>query len=321
MTSCSSTIFGCLTMFMIEISRLTCSVIPTLINFSFPTTFMATLLPVCRLRAWYTLAKLPWPSTRPSSYLPCNTPFLSSSAMYLGAEPDNIRAEMVVVVVGLPVFDVFAPASPAVSGILGNANINVTFVMNHSDNGSYRIHSPTTTLKKGELHYRLNCKLVKTSYAYLTREIHELKDVVNTLQKTLDVVIQSASTNQPRLDSSDLRLRLISRSSYSRRYKSKTELTYQPEGKIMDHVIRNGSCYRCDPSVDGSTNSSPIPVDKPQGQHPSEARRHQGRIHHMTSKNHPRGQTSRKLSPSLDYKDYLPQRRTSNVLYQKPLRG
>ncbi|KAK3020961.1 hypothetical protein RJ639_046325 [Escallonia herrerae] len=120
MTSCSSTIFGCLTMFMTDISRLTCSVIPTLITFSFPTTFIATLVPLCRLRAWYTFAKLPWPSTRPSSYLPCNTPFLSSSAMYLVAERDKTFTDMVVVVVvGLPVFDVFAPASSAAGGILG----------------------------------------------------------------------------------------------------------------------------------------------------------------------------------------------------------
>ncbi|KAG5413074.1 hypothetical protein IGI04_000641 [Brassica rapa subsp. trilocularis] len=58
---------GCFTILITEISRLIWSTMPTFTTFSFPTTFIATLLPVVTLRAWYTLANVPWPRRRPSS--------------------------------------------------------------------------------------------------------------------------------------------------------------------------------------------------------------------------------------------------------------
>ncbi|KAK3005509.1 hypothetical protein RJ639_016068 [Escallonia herrerae] len=78
----------------------------------------------------------------------------------------------------------------------------------------------------------------------LTREVHELRGVVTTLQIKLEEVAPTVLTNQTRLDPSDLRLRLTSRSDYSRRHKSETDPSYQPEQEIGKHVTRNGSCFR-----------------------------------------------------------------------------
>ncbi|KAK3000822.1 hypothetical protein RJ639_020549 [Escallonia herrerae] len=46
-------------------------------------------------------------------------------------------------------------------------------------------------------------------------------------------------------------------SSYGRKYRSKADLTYNPKEKSGEHVTKSGSCYRRDPSVEDSTNSSP----------------------------------------------------------------
>ncbi|KAK3005774.1 hypothetical protein RJ639_016073 [Escallonia herrerae] len=118
------------------------------------------------------------------------------------------------------------------------ANVNVTFDMPQSGNGSCKNHSPTNTLKKGDLRHCLNDKLFKTMHTDLTREIHELKDV------TLDVAKPSASTNRPHLDPSDVRLRLTSRSSYNHRYKFDADSSYTPEENTGDHVTGRVSCYR-----------------------------------------------------------------------------
>ncbi|KAK3006989.1 hypothetical protein RJ639_017097 [Escallonia herrerae] len=114
-----------------------------------------------------------------------------------------------------------------------------------------------STLKNGDLRHRLNRKLFKTPHAELTKEIHELKDVVNTLQQKLDMAVAPPSTYYSHLDPGDLRLRLTSRSSYGRKYHSTADPTYNPKDKSGDHVIRSGSCYRRDSSVEDSTNSSP----------------------------------------------------------------
>ncbi|KAK3016219.1 hypothetical protein RJ639_006221 [Escallonia herrerae] len=70
------------------------------------------------------------------------------------------------------------------------------------------------------------------------------------------------STHHSHLDPSDLRLRLrlTSRSSYGRKYRSTADPTYNPKEKSRDHITRSGYCYRCDPSVEDSTNSSPEQV-------------------------------------------------------------
>ncbi|KAK3012465.1 hypothetical protein RJ639_007976 [Escallonia herrerae] len=138
-----------------------------------------------------------------------------------------------------------------------DAHVNVTSATPESEARPRRNHSPTSTLKNGDLRHRLNRKLFKTSHAELTKEIHELKDVVNTLQQKLDITVAPPSTYHSHLDPGDLRLRLTSRSSYGRKYQSTADPTYNPKDKSGDHVTRSGSCYRRDSSVDDSTNSSP----------------------------------------------------------------
>ncbi|KAK3036711.1 hypothetical protein RJ639_030535 [Escallonia herrerae] len=72
------------------------------------------------------------------------------------------------------------------------------------------------------------------------------------------MAVASPSTHHSHLDPSDLRL--TSRSSYGRKYRSTADLTYNPKEKSGDHITRSGSCYRRDPSVEDSTNSSPEQV-------------------------------------------------------------
>ncbi|KAK3007393.1 hypothetical protein RJ639_016094 [Escallonia herrerae] len=123
-----------------------------------------------------------------------------------------------------------------------------------------RNQSTTSTLKNGDLRHRLNHQLFKTPHADLTKEIHELKNIVNTLQQKLDMAVAPPSTHHSHLDPSDLRLRLTSRSSYGHKYRSIANLTYNPKEKSEDHITRSGSCYRRDPSVEDSTNCSPEQV-------------------------------------------------------------
>ncbi|KAK3024735.1 hypothetical protein RJ639_044672, partial [Escallonia herrerae] len=88
----------------------------------------------------------------------------------------------------------------------------------------------------------------------------ETMDMRDKMGQKLDMAVAPPSTHHSHLDPSDLRLRLTSRSSYSRKYRSTADLTYDPREKSRDHVTRSGSCYRHDPSVEGSTNSSPEQV-------------------------------------------------------------
>ncbi|KAK3021996.1 hypothetical protein RJ639_045650 [Escallonia herrerae] len=74
------------------------------------------------------------------------------------------------------------------------------------------------------------------------------------------MAVAPSSTHHSHLDPSDLRLRLTSRSSYGRKYRSTADQTYNPKEKSGDHITRSGSCYRRDPSVEDSTNSSPEQV-------------------------------------------------------------
>ncbi|KAK3024085.1 hypothetical protein RJ639_044187 [Escallonia herrerae] len=138
-----------------------------------------------------------------------------------------------------------------------DAHVNVTSATPESEARPQRNHSPTSTLKNGDLRHRLNRKLFKTPHAELTKEIHELKDVVNTLQQKLDMAVAPPSTYHSHLDPGDLHLRLTSRSSYGCKYQSTANPTYNPKDKSGDHVTRSGSCYHRDSSVEDSTNSSP----------------------------------------------------------------
>ncbi|KAK2996362.1 hypothetical protein RJ639_026549 [Escallonia herrerae] len=76
------------------------------------------------------------------------------------------------------------------------------------------------------------------------------------------MAVASPSTHHSHLDPSDLRLRLTSRSSYGRKYRSVANLTFDPKEKGGEHMTRSGSCYRHDPSVEDSTNSSPAQAAK-----------------------------------------------------------
>ncbi|KAK3035118.1 hypothetical protein RJ639_032620 [Escallonia herrerae] len=138
-----------------------------------------------------------------------------------------------------------------------DAHVNVTSATPESEGRPRRNHSPTSTLKNGDLRHRLNRKLFKTPHAELTKEIHELKDVVNTLQQKLNMAVAAPSTYHSHLDPGDLRLCLTSRSSYGRKYQSTADPTYNPKDKSGDHITRSRSCYRRDSSVEDSTNSSP----------------------------------------------------------------
>ncbi|KAK3034132.1 hypothetical protein RJ639_033475 [Escallonia herrerae] len=74
------------------------------------------------------------------------------------------------------------------------------------------------------------------------------------------MAVAPLSTHHSHLDPIDLRLRLTSRSSYGRTYRSTVDPTYNPKENRGDHITRSGSCYRRDPSVEDSTNSSPEQV-------------------------------------------------------------
>ncbi|KAK3035678.1 hypothetical protein RJ639_032550 [Escallonia herrerae] len=117
--------------------------------------------------------------------------------------------------------------------------INVTSVTLKTTDSSQGTRSPTPLLKREDLRHRLTRKLFDTPNADLTREVYELKGVVTTLQKKLEAVAPTISTNQTHLDPSDLRLRLTSRSSYGRSHKSETDPSYQPE-----HVSKSESCLQ-----------------------------------------------------------------------------
>ncbi|KAK3002434.1 hypothetical protein RJ639_021901 [Escallonia herrerae] len=63
------------------------------------------------------------------------------------------------------------------------------------------------------------------------------------------MAVAPPSTHHSHLDPGDLRLRLTSRSSYCRKYRSAADLTFDPKEKGEEHITRNGSCYSRDPSV------------------------------------------------------------------------
>ncbi|KAK3009833.1 hypothetical protein RJ639_011074 [Escallonia herrerae] len=106
------------------------------------------------------------------------------------------------------------------AGSAEDAYVNVTSATPESEIRPRRNRSLTSTLKNEDLGHCLNCQLFKTPHANLTKEIHELKYVVNTLQQKLDMAVAPPSTHHSNLDPSDLRLRLTSRSSYDRKYRT-----------------------------------------------------------------------------------------------------
>ncbi|KAK3024464.1 hypothetical protein RJ639_043185 [Escallonia herrerae] len=71
------------------------------------------------------------------------------------------------------------------------------------------------------------------------------------------MAVAPPSTHNSHLNPSDLCLRLTSRSSYYRKYRSTADPTYNPKKKNGDHTTRSGSCYRRDPSAEDNTDSSP----------------------------------------------------------------
>ncbi|KAK3012117.1 hypothetical protein RJ639_010590 [Escallonia herrerae] len=98
--------------------------------------------------------------------------------------------------------------------------VNITSATPEAETRPRRNRSLTSTLKNGDLRHHLNRQLFKTPHDNLTKEVHELKDVVNTLQRKLDMAVAPPSTHYSHLNPSDLLLHLTSRSSYGRKYRS-----------------------------------------------------------------------------------------------------
>ncbi|KAK2997223.1 hypothetical protein RJ639_025262, partial [Escallonia herrerae] len=194
-----------------------------------------------------------------------------------------------------------------------NDRINVTSVTPNTTDSSQGTRSPTPLLKRGDLRHRLTRKLFDTPNANLTREVQELKGVVTTLQKKLEAVAPTISTNQTHLDPSDLRLRLTSRSGYGRSHKSETDPSYQPR-----HVDRSESYLRREKSIEDSTNSPPAASDKIRGRR-STGQKHcpQGRVHPPGRKVRPQGRTSRKPTSGTCPEEYTPPRDDSGYPLSK----
>ncbi|KAK3035115.1 hypothetical protein RJ639_032617 [Escallonia herrerae] len=183
----------------------------------------------------------------------------------------------------------------------------------NTTDSSQGTRSPTPLLKRGDLRHRLTRKLFDTPNANLTREVQELKGVVTTLQKKLEAVAPTISTNQTHLDLSDLRLRLTSRSGYGRSHKSETDPSYQPR-----HVDRSESYLRREKSIEDSTNSPPAASDKIRGRR-STGQKHcpQGRVHPPGRKVRPQGRTSRKPTSGTCPEEYTPPRDDSGYPLSK----
>ncbi|KAK3022983.1 hypothetical protein RJ639_046687 [Escallonia herrerae] len=82
--------------------------------------------------------------------------------------------------------------------------------------------------------------------------------MVNTLQQKLDMAVAPRSTHHSHLDPSDLHLHRATAANTGRR---PIRLLIQNK-KGEEHVTRSGSCYRGDPSVEDSADSSPAQVAK-----------------------------------------------------------
>ncbi|KAK3011143.1 hypothetical protein RJ639_012868 [Escallonia herrerae] len=194
-----------------------------------------------------------------------------------------------------------------------NDRINVTSVTPNTTDSSQGTRSPTPLLKRGDLRHRLTRKLFDTPNADLTREVQELKGVVTTLQKKLEAVAPTISTNQTHLDPSDLRLRLTSRSDYGRSHKSETDPSYQPR-----HVARSESYLRREKSIEDSTNSPPAVSDKIRGRRCAEQKHcPQGRVHGPGRKVRPQGRTSRKPTSGPCPEEFTPPRDDSGYPLSK----
>ncbi|KAK3006408.1 hypothetical protein RJ639_015549 [Escallonia herrerae] len=110
------------------------------------------------------------------------------------------------------------------------------------------------------------------------------------------------STHHSHLDPDDLRLRLISRLSYSHKYRSRIDLTYDPKEKSGEHTTKSGSCYRRDPSVEGSTNSSPDKLPRSTPEYCSRERDSWKVIpkHHSPERYPPREESGYSLSEAIE---------------------
>ncbi|KAK3005279.1 hypothetical protein RJ639_017547 [Escallonia herrerae] len=191
--------------------------------------------------------------------------------------------------------------------------MDLCIITPNTTDSSQGTRSPTPLLKRGDLRHRLTRKLFDTPNADLTREVQELKGVVTTLQKKLEAVAPTISTNQTRLDPSDLRLRLTSRSGYGRSHKSETDPSYQPR-----HVARSESYLRREKSIEDSTNSPPAVSDKIRGRRCAEQKHcPQGRVHGPGRKVRPQGRTSRKPTSGPCPEEFTPPRDDSGYPLSK----
>ncbi|KAK3025437.1 hypothetical protein RJ639_042163 [Escallonia herrerae] len=196
-------------------------------------------------------------------------------------------------------------------------SLNITPKTTDSSQGT---RSPTPLLKRGDLRHRLTRKLFDTPSADLTREVHELKGVVTTLQKKLEAVAPTISTNQTHLDPGDLLLRLTSRSSYGQSHKSETDPSYQLEQETEKHVTKSESYLRREKSIEDSTNSPPVVSGKIGGRRCADQRHcPQGRIHGSGRKVHPQGRTSRKPTSGPCPEGFIPPREDSGYPLSKAI--
>ncbi|KAK3016393.1 hypothetical protein RJ639_007371 [Escallonia herrerae] len=180
--------------------------------------------------------------------------------------------------------------------------------------------SPTPLLKRGDLRHRLTRKLFNTPNADLTREVHELRGVVTTLQKKLEEVAPTISTNQTRLDPSDLRLRLTSRSDYGQGHESKTDPSYQPVQETEKHVTKSVSCFRRETLMEDSTNSPPVLGDEIRDRRGADQRHcPQERMHAFKRKVHPQGRTSHKTISGPCLEEFTPPREDSGYPLSKAI--
>ncbi|KAK3025887.1 hypothetical protein RJ639_041684 [Escallonia herrerae] len=204
----------------------------------------------------------------------------------------------------------FIPTGPSIKDPFNSKHIGFSIPQATNSQGT---RSPTPLLKRGDLRHRLTRKLFDTPNADLTREVQELKGVVTTLQKKLEAVAPTISTNQTRLDPSDLRLRLTSRSGYGRSHKSEIDPSYQPR-----HVARSESYLRREKSIEDSTNSPPAVSDKIRGQRCAEQKHcPQGRVHGPGRKVRPQGRTSRKPTSGPCPEEFTPPRDDSGYPLSK----
>ncbi|KAK3037243.1 hypothetical protein RJ639_030136 [Escallonia herrerae] len=127
------------------------------------------------------------------------------------------------------------------------------------------------------------------------------------------MAVDPPSTHHSHLDPSDLRFRLTSRSSYGRKYRSAADPIFNPKEKGEEHTTGSKSCYRCDPSAEVSTDSSPKQVARAETPRRSI---HRKRTPEFCS----RERDSWKIFPRYPSPEQSPQGKNLDICYPRPSR-